>query len=1393
MNPALAFIPEDRRHALATGAQLPLYQEGTVLFVDVSGSSRLTDALIASMGTTNAIDHLTTLFNRCFAALMTQIHQLNGAVITFGGDGFIAVFADDDGVRALTTAFLMQKAMEAFRHYALPDEQTVMLALKITVAQGPFLRLSVGDPEIQRLEVVLGAAVTAASQLQKIVQAGQVVIDGGLAAHFGEQLEIEGEPETQPTALGSVVVTGWQPHSPPIIVADRAHTWSIDHVTLDSVPMQEWLAAPVYERLGQSTIDFLAEIRPVTVLFLHFTGLPLQAKSASDAVAVQQMLDRYVQWVQQVLGRHEGFLLKLTFDDKGSYALITFGAPRSAYADTTRALTAALALIASPSLHPSITEVKIGLNRGRILAGAFGGETRAAYDLLGSAVNWGSRYMMVASPGEILLAEAVAIDGGESFQLRRWGEHHFPGMQEAVTLYQLLGHQPTEFALPDRVVARQQELHSLHHWSQRVRDGQGQIVIMEGPAGIGKSHLVGTFVREVTTHGARAAVGTCDYVGTQIPYYPWRTLVRQLLTHEQGLQERLSVVQKQLLIEFLGEQLSGARDTVDGVEMQTLYTPERRQEAIFTLISTIVTSCAANHPLVLVIEDLYFCDPISLDLLRVISRLIPEQPILLLLVQHPTAAEKNLPLVELREQPYFHMMSIGELAPDAIATIVTDRLMGNVEPLVIDLIHSQSQGNPLHAEEFALALRDLARLEYLPERAEYRLNSHLLATLRAANCLMRDGESGAWRLRPNVQFSATELGLPDILHGLVNIRVDQVPETLIITLYTAALMGQQFSLSLLTAAHIHKLAKEQIAAQLAQLEMHALLVRTDIERQTNLYTFRHNLVQKVIYEKVPAHQKEILHRHIGEALERIQPEAVEELAFHFTRTDQDAKALSYLEQAAHNSRAEFANEAALNFYEQALRYEQRLEWLVAKVELLHTLGNRDAEGLLLEQLAPHAERLSFTYPYLCAQHDEATGAYEPAQYFAEQALQMATDRSDITPIAQSRLLLGLIARRQGDYDGAIQFYQQGIDLLSSHTFESADNATAVVALYSGLSNVLRQQGKYAQARALCRQALMLCQRWENRRGEADVMNTLGGIAYYLREFAAARDHHQRALQIRRTTGELRGEAISLYGLAVLDYEMGKFDQARQLLQQATAILRVVRDLWEEANAVNVLGVIQYQLGDFPNAHESFVRCIQLGEEVDDPIGQGYALCNLGLVLRDEGKLSAAERHFLESIQIAEGKEERHLLAMGMSHLAILFLRKNQREEAIRLATLAVQIREDLGTRELTTIDLTTLALAYQQLDQPARARQLIEQALALLTECQGEGPEFPHWDYYHCYVILLWLGDEERAVAALRVAYTMLMARADAIHEPATRSRFLNTVLLNRQICAAAQKHGLRR
>ncbi|RME52323.1 MAG: adenylate/guanylate cyclase domain-containing protein, partial [Caldilineae bacterium] len=304
-NPA-AYIPLDRRRALALGVDLPTYTTGAALFADISGFTPLTEALTRAYGPRLGADELTRRLNEVYQALIAEVHRYGGSVIGFSGDAITCWFDESLApipavFQACAAALAMQRAMRAFAQLDLPNEQ-VQLALKAAVAAGDVHRFVVGDPAIRRIDVLAGELLERMSRAEQAARQGELVVDARTAQLAdgleGDWFRCQGEHFLRVHALAV---------APPPISQE-------EELPLPEEVVREWLSPQVYARMHNEQGRFLAELRPASALFLKFEGLHVE-----DDPDAGERLDAYIRWVQHVIDRYDGVLIQLTTGDKGSY------------------------------------------------------------------------------------------------------------------------------------------------------------------------------------------------------------------------------------------------------------------------------------------------------------------------------------------------------------------------------------------------------------------------------------------------------------------------------------------------------------------------------------------------------------------------------------------------------------------------------------------------------------------------------------------------------------------------------------------------------------------------------------------------------------------------------------------------------------------------------------------------------------------------------------------------------------------------------------------------------------------------------------------------------------------------------------------------------------------
>ena len=502
-----AFIPADRRRALAAQRTLPLHAHGSALFADISGFTPLTEALARQFGQRRGAELLTQQLNQVYSALISAVEAANGSVIGFSGDAITCWFDDNEAQTpgdqdtsqtvnqntrtaaraAVTCAFAMQRAMAHFAELKLAGGVQARLGLKTAIVTGAASRLLVGEPGIQLIDVLAGSTLDALADAEHSARQGDVVVDAPTLAALDKTTRVR---NWRTSAAGKRLAVLAQPAAHVGLYRQVAQA----HPLLDDSVSRQWVLAPVYERLRSEGGRFLAELRPATALFLQFGGLDFDADVLAGAV-----LDSFVRWVQGVVAAHAGAVIQLTTGDKGSYLYAAFGAPITHDDDMQRAVAAALSLRNPPPRLAAIRAIRIGISQGLMRVGAYGSETRLTYGVLGDATNMAARLMTQAEPQQICVSAHVAAQVAAGFDVADLGWHSFKGKAEPQQVFAVLGArtQPLAFSTSPAtpLLGRDQEIGQLLRLAGVAAAGSGIMVRLEGEAGAGKSHLAGHFVR----------------------------------------------------------------------------------------------------------------------------------------------------------------------------------------------------------------------------------------------------------------------------------------------------------------------------------------------------------------------------------------------------------------------------------------------------------------------------------------------------------------------------------------------------------------------------------------------------------------------------------------------------------------------------------------------------------------------------------------------------------------------------------------------------------------------------------------------------------------------------------------------------------------------------------
>lgn len=1344
----LAYLPIDRRVTLANGRSLPNRTHGAALFADISGFTPLTEALVRELGRLRGAEELTQQLNAVYTPLIEKVHQYGGCVISFSGDAITCWFNGDEGVRAAACALAMQQVMGGFTDLRTPGGTAVSLAIKVALTVGPVRRFLVGDEAIQRMDVLAGATLDHMAAAEKQAQPGEVVLGPAAVAALGNYAHVIAWRSDEQGARYAVI------DSLRIPVTLSAPWPELPRAAFTPEQLRPWLLPPVYKRLavgGQASGEqqFLAELRPAVTLFLRFSGLDYDGDDAAG-----EKLDAYIRWAQATLARYEGYLLQLTVGDKGSYFYAVFGAPIAHDDDAARAVAAALELRQPPPELGFITAPQIGLSQGRMRTGAYGSETRRTYGVLGDEVNISARLMAVAQPGQILLSNHLSELVSRQYECRSLGTMTLKGKAAPLPVCELVGRRgmgERPFLTFDQpLVGREADLRQLALAAERAQAGQGQIVRLQGAAGIGKSHLASAFAAQLAAQGFRVAQGDCQSTTQGTPYAPWRQILRMLLgldeetrppsaeiAHVAARIEQLNP-DWSLRLPLLGDALGLP---IPDNNATAAFDPRLRQEALFTLVVDMLRRWAGERPLFLLLEDVHWLDEVSGSLTVALGRALADTPILLLLAQRPPLPTDRLIVPELDGLLYYRLVDLAELTDDGVAALLAQRLGGPPTPLTLALVQAQAQGNPFFAEELATALLEAGHLYLNADDGTWRLSDAMFDGLRQAGALVKEG--GEWLLDPDISLAVADLGIPDSIHGLVLSRLDRLGEGAKLTLKVASVIGRTFGLALLDHAHPARPKLLLLQEQLNEVAERDF-VRLEIPAPQLVYIFKHNTTQDVAYQTLLYAQRRALHRVIAEWYEgRYAGEALAPyyplLAYHWRQAEAPEKERVYARLAGEQAAARFANEEAISYFTRALQLlppeaaRERYGVLLGRTAVYHLSGLREEQAQDLTALQTLANNLDTPKVQaavaLCfADYYEAMSDYSAAELSARQAVQWAEAADD-----PQLKLKGLIA--------------------------------------SGLA--LWRRGELEASQRPLAEALALAQSVQDKAGEANSLHHLGTVSYYFGNLASSRQYLEGALELRRKLEDLPAQAASLTNLVGIYHALGDFARSERSAREALAIYQAIGNRREAATALNNLAAIHHSLGRLQTARVEHQQALALYRALDNRLGESLAANNLSLVLADLGEYDEAQRFARQAAHIDRAIGDKVGQGYSLTTLGMALEGLGQWDEAAQAYEEAKTIRQQIGQHSYTHDDIAGLARIALAQGDLTQALAYARAAQAWIAQHGVDGIEHPLRLYLTLIETLQTAGLPEEASELGQAAWRMVQEQAERISDEGIRQSFL--------------------
>jgi class 3 adenylate cyclase/tetratricopeptide (TPR) repeat protein len=978
----------------------------------------------------------------------------------------------------------------------------------------------------------------------------------------------------------------------------------------------------------------------VTVLFCDLVGsTELAGRLGPEGMHV--LLGRFFERALAEVHRYEGTVNQFLGD--GFMAL--FGAPVAHEDHARRAALAALGIRRALAERPLEVEpgrplalrLRMGLHTGSVVIGAIGDSLRMDYTAVGDTTHVAARLLQQAAPDAILLSEATArlVEGW--VQAERVGPLALKGVAEPVVAWTLTGPGPRSGGPGPAAgrplspfVGRDRELDTLRGLLAAVEAGRGHAVGLVGEPGAGKSRLVLELGREVAGRPVDWLPGRCVSYGATIPYLPLLDVLRRHCALADA--DPPEAVAAKVGARLAEAGLPAARDLpyllhLLGIKpgseaLQTLGT-EAVKAGTFEALRQLVLRAARRRPLVLAVEDLHWVDRTSEEWLGTLAERLAGAHVLLLASYRPGYRPAWL------EHSWATQLSLGPLgARDSLTVVRASLGPAEVPEAVAALVLARAEGNPFFLEELARTVAD---------------------------------QGGG----------AAGLAIPETVQGVLAARIDRLPEPAKRVLQTAAVLGREFPVRLLAAVGDGEEPPDAHLRELARLEF--LYERPEAEEPT--YTFKHALTQDVAEATLLGPRRRELHRRAAEALERLYPERLPELApvlaEHFAQAEAWGPAYRHARRAGEAARAAFANREALAHLDRALAAAERagldpgdrLAVHEARGDVHAVLGDFERARADLEAAlglagaggdGPARARLLGALAMLWGGHKD----YERGLELSRQAVEAAEACGDRVAAGEARIRVGIMRTNQAQLDEAAAEVRRALAVFREAGHEGgqarAFDALAVIHMIAGAldEGVVHAEEAVRRLRAL-----------GDRVTEMSTLSILGAALAYRGDRAAGEARLQEALAGVRALGLRQGEAFAHLVLADALEPYGAYGRALREAEAGLAIAREIGHLEWTAASLSGVGRVRRWCGDVAGARRAHEEMLATTVALRTALWIADAEGELGADLLAAGERDAAAAR-LERAVAGAGEAREYDVRPRLALLG-LALREGRAEEALR--------------------------------------------------------------------------------------------------------------------------------
>ena len=898
-----------------------------------------------------------------------------------------------------------------------------------------------------------------------------------------------------------------------------------------------------------------SERSEATIIFIDIRGFTKLADQLDPEKATEIINDIF-EPIVGLIDKYGGCINKFL----GDGLMAIFGTPFSHEDDPERAARASLEIMKSIEENGKIKignkvkslKARIGINSGLCISGEIGSSIRKEFTVIGDTVNLASRLQENAAPGKVLIGEKTFQRIKANFIISPPLKLKIKGKKDLVSVYTLKGEEEKISFFEQKknshspFMGREKELKNLKEALKKSYQSKGQVIEISGELGIGKSRLVLELTEDSFAKEFNILSSNCSSWEESKPYAPLSEIFIKIFgikfdddfkEIDRKIEGKIKEIDSSLLFasSYFSRLLPSKTKSLEEIMEQS----KEESNLFIRVVKKLLFSFASQKPLLIIIEDAQWIDDASAEFLIQCSKEIKEYPILIIYTLRESLKKREL----ISGSKRIRLLPLKHTESDKLIRLLIKE--NDIYQLMKDRVISTANGNPLFIEEIVRGIE------------ERRISAD-------------KGRLG------NYPEMFANFQIPDTVQSIARARIDLLPAGLKEILYQASVLGRDIEIKLL-----QKITNREVKILLEmmkELQKHEFIEEVKTAPQLKRYfAFTHSLIQEIAYNSLLFKTRRSLHNKIGTVMEEMYlskiDAKVEELAYHFKNSDDQEKAVLYLNKAGDKAQALYAFKNAINYYRDSIKILELLE----------------LEKGQLTQLSEIYNKLAFPQSII--------GERKEAEINLNKALVLSRKIEDNNNESLVLMNMGNLYGDMGKWSKAIEYFKNGL-LIS----EGINNLRRNASILKGIGLACLFKGDTSTGYSYLQESLNICKEIKALDVYAMVLNNIGIYYDMLGRWKKAIEAYKESLSIAKKIKNIIVISNIMNNIGFAYSSLGESKQAIYYLKESVKIADKIGDIYNKGINYVHLGEEYLKKDEFTEVKYYILHAEKIFDELDDKLG-----------------------------------------------------------------------------------------------------------------------------------------------------------------------------------------------